>query len=268
MRVNALKTAWTAGRPAFGTWCTLVNHPRFMKLLAACGLDFVILEMEHTDFTIRDVSTLALVSREAGLVPIVRPPGLASAHDLTRPLDAGAQGLLLPNVTGPDVLERVLQVTKYYPRGQRILNLRGPHTDYLRLADPAEQIARLNAETVTIAMIESRRGLEALPEICAVPGLDSVMVGPDDLSQDLGVPGRLSEPTMRDAIERVIAVCEQHGLPWGFSCQDLDSAATWLARGMRLLPFANDAAVLFRAFSEAASSLKRLAERQKEEIAS
>jgi 2-keto-3-deoxy-L-rhamnonate aldolase RhmA len=261
MRPNPLKALWAEGKPAFGTWCTLVNHPRFMKLLATCGLDFVILEMEHTDFTIRDVSTLALMAREAGIAPVVRPPGLLSPHDLTRALDAGAQGLLLPNVTGPEVLERVIAATKYHPRGERILNLRGPHTDYQRLPDPAEQIARINAGTVTVAMIETRRGLDALPEICAVDGLDAVMIGPDDLSQDLGVPGLLNDPKMLEATERVIAVCTGRGMPWGFSCQDLAAAERWLARGISWMPFANDAAVLFNAFSGAAAGLKKLSNR-------
>jgi 2-keto-3-deoxy-L-rhamnonate aldolase RhmA len=205
MRPNPLKALWAEGKPAFGTWCTLVNHPRFVKLLAACGLDFVILEMEHTDFTIRDVSTLALMAREAGIAPIVRPPGLLSPHDLTRALDAGAQGLL---------------------------------------PDPAEQIARINAGSVTVAMIETQRGLDTLPEICAVDGLDAVMIGPDDLSQDLGVPGLLGDPKMVAATERVIEVCTERRVPWGFSCQDmaaaplnvLNSTAASFAKGIQLMP--------------------------------
>jgi len=261
MRPNPLKMLWAEDQAAFGTWCTLVNHPRFMKLLAACGLDFVILEMEHSDFTIRDVSTLALMAREAGIAPIVRPPGLLSPHDLTRALDAGAQGLLLPNVTGPEVLERCIRATHYHPRGERILNLRGPHTDYLRLPDPAEQIARINAGTVTVAMIETQRGLDALAEICAVDGLDAVMIGPDDLSQDLGVPGLLSDPKMQAATERMITICSEKGIPWGFSCQDLEAAEKWLARGIRWMPFVNDATILFNSFSAASIALRKLAGR-------
>lgn len=261
MRPNQIKKLWAEGKPAFGTWCTLVNHPRFMKLLAASGLDFVILEMEHTDFTVRDISTMALMAREAGIASIVRPPGLLSPHELTRALDSGAQGLLLPNVMSPEVLEKVVKATKYYPRGERILNFRGPHTDYDRLADPADQIARINDGTITVAMIETQAGLDALPEICAVDGLDAIMIGPDDLSQDLGVPGLMNHPKMIAATERVIEVCSAKDIPWGFSCQDLAAGEKWLARGIRWMPFANDAAILFNAFSGAAKGLKALSDR-------
>lgn len=260
MRDNPVLKLFADDKPAFGTWATLVHHPKFMKLLAACGLDFVIIEMEHSDFTIAQVSAQVLVARECGLAPIVRPDGL-KPHDLTRPLDAGAMGLLLPCIDTPEQLDGVMKVTKYFPRGERILNLRGAHTDFERLADPAEQIRRINAGTLTVAMIESRTGLDALPEICSVEGLDAIMIGPDDLSQNLGVPGQLQHPKMQAATERVIEVCSAKKVPWGFSCQDLAAAERWLARGIRWVPFANDAAVLFNAYHAAAAGLKTLAGR-------
>ena len=255
MQPNPVLSLFRKGRPALGTWATLVHHPKFMRLLAATGLDFVILEMEHTDFSISDVSAQALVARASGLAPIVRPPGLTKPHDLTRPLDAGAMGLLLPCVDTPEQLAAALSVTKYHPKGERILNFRGAHTDYRRLADPAEQIALLNAETMTIAMIESRDGLEALPEICAVDGLDAIMIGPDDLSQALGVPGLMKHERMEAARERVIEVCDEHDVPWGFSCADADTARHWMERGMRWVPLSNDANILFSAYADMVGAL-------------
>jgi len=260
MRANPLKQLWADKKPAFGTWATLVHHPRFMKLLAVTGLDFVIIEMEHSDFTIGEVATLCLVAREAGIVPIVRPAGL-QPHDYTRPLDAGAMGLLLPNIETAVQLESILEVTKFYPRGKRILNLRGPHTDYLRLTQPLAQIAEMNTHTITVAMIESQRGMDNLDAICAVNGLDAIMVGPDDLSQDLGVPGDMQHPRLVAALEQVIATCDKHGVPWGFSAQDRAAAQKWIARGIRWMPFANDVNALFNTFSTAATDLKQMADR-------
>ena len=260
MRTNPLKALWTARKPAFGTWATIVHHPRFMKLVATTGLDFVILEMEHSDFTIGDIGTMCLVAREAGIVPIVRPAGL-SPHDYTRPLDAGAMGLLLPNIDTAELLESILQATKFHPRGRRILNFRGPHTDYLRLTEPLAQIEAMNANTLTVAMIESQRGLDNLDAICAVPGLDAIMIGPDDLSQDLGIPGQMTHPRMLAATEHVVATCDRHDIPWGFSAQDTTAAARWIERGIRWMPFSNDVNALFNTFSTAAATLKQTAGR-------
>jgi 2-keto-3-deoxy-L-rhamnonate aldolase RhmA len=87
------------------------------------------------------------------------------------------------------------------------------------------------------------------------------MIGPDDLSQDLGVPGLLNDPKMQAATDRVIAVCDEKNIPWGFSCQDLQAAEKWLGRGIKWMPFANDAAILFNSFSAAATGLKKLSQR-------
>jgi len=260
MRKNPLNALWADRKPVFGTWATIVHHPRFMKLLAVSGLDFVLIEMEHSDFTIAEVGTLCLIAREAGIVPIVRPVGL-HPHDYTRPLDAGAMGLLLPNVDSAEQLEAIMQATKFYPRGKRILNFRGPHTDYERLTRPLEQIEEMNRETVTIAMIETQRGLDNLDAICGVAGLSAVMIGPDDLSQDLGVPGEMGHEKMLAATEQVIATCDRHDIPWGFSAQDPAGAAKWIERGIRWMPYSNDAATLFNAFSSAAATLKKAAGR-------
>ncbi|AMG87938.1 aldolase [Bordetella parapertussis] len=261
MKHNPLKQIWRQGKPVFGTWATMVRHPRFMKLLSVTGLDFVLIEMEHSDFSISEVANLCLMAREAGIVPIVRPAG-SDSHDYTRPLDAGAMGLLLPNVETPEQLSRILHQTKYYPDGQRILNMRGPHTDYVRLSAPLAQTAELNAHTLTIAMAETRLGLDNLDRICAVPGLDAIMIGPDDLTQDLGVPGDMQHPLYQEAVEHVIATCDRHGVPWGFSCQDLAAAERWIARGIRWMPFSNDVNALFNTFSQAAAGLHRLAPRE------
>ncbi|HWK13188.1 MAG TPA: aldolase/citrate lyase family protein [Rhizobiaceae bacterium] len=257
---NPVKRLLSEGKPVFGTWATLVHHPKLMRLLAATGLDFVLLEMEHSDFTMRDIGAMALVARASGIVPIARPAG-HKPHDLTRPLDSGAQGLLLPCIDTPDQLEAIMKVTKYYPRGERILNLRGAHTDYLKYDDVDAQIAHINAETVTIAMVETKTGLDALPEICEVDGLDAIMIGPDDLSQNLGVPGQLGHRLMNEATERVIEVCTAKKIPWGFSCQSIEAGRKWLDRGIQWMPLSNDANAIFNTFAPLASGLKAAAKR-------
>ncbi len=260
MRINPVKELWKAGKPAFGTWSTIVNHPRYIKLLATAGMDFVVIEMEHSDYSMGEIGNLCLLAREAGVVPIVRVSG-ESPHDYTRPLDAGAMGLVLPNVESAAELESLLQHTKYHPRGKRILNLRGPHTDYVKTTGAAQLLA-LNEQNLTVAMIEKKCGLDNLEQICAVEGLDAIMVGPDDLSQDLGVPADLQNPLVVEALEHIVDVCNRHDMPWGWSCQDYAAAQKWLQRGIRWMPYSNDVAVLFNTFSAAATDLKRMSGRQ------
>lgn len=246
IKSNPVKALLKAGKPAFGTWITLCPHPRVVKIFAAAGFDFVIIEMEHTDFNMQTVASLVMLAREAGLVPIVRTPGTIKPHDLTRPLDAGAQGLLLPAIDTPEQIDAIIQGTKYYPMGNRPMNLRGPHTDYT-VDKPEAIIAHLNSQTLSIIMIESQIGIDNLDVICKVEGVDAVMVGPDDLSQDLGVPGQLTHPKVTEAVERIFAICKANGVPYGMSCHNAEMAEKLVARGATWLPYSNDAAMVFNA---------------------
>jgi len=246
IKSNPVKSLLTSGKPAFGTWITLCPHPRVVKMFAAAGFDFVIIEMEHTDFNMQTVGTLAMLAREAGLVPVVRPTGTMKPHDLTRPLDAGAQGLLLPSIDTAEQLEAIIKATKYYPRGNRPMNLRGPHTDYVT-AEPDAIISHVNEQTLSVVMVETQTSIDNLDAICKVDGIDAVMVGPDDLSQDLGVPGQMNHPKMQEAIDEIYTICKANGVPYGQSCQTAEKAENLVARGATWLPYQNDAAMVFNA---------------------
>lgn len=257
IKSNPVKALWRQGKPAFGTWVTLCPHPRVIKMFAAAGFDFVIIEMEHTDFSFETVGTLAMLAREAGLTPIVRPPGTMKPHDLTRPLDAGAQGLLLPSIDTAEQMREIVRATKYYPLGQRPMNLRGPHTDY-HAGTPAEIIGHLNTETALIAMVETVKAIDNLDEILAVEGIDAVMIGPDDLSQDMGIPGEMQHPDLHAAYDRVFEICRRHGVPYGLSAQSPEMAKAWLDKGARWIPYQNDAAMVLNAARAAVPKLMEL----------
>ena len=261
IKENLVKKLYRENKPAFGTWLTLCPHPRAVKIMAAAGFDFLLLEMEHTDFTLREIGILAMVARECGIVPIVRPPGVSNPHDLTRALDAGAQGLLLPNIETAEQIESILWAVRYHPLGARPMNLKGPHTDYVA-ASPAEIIEHLNRETMFVIMIETRKAIDNLNEILDVPGIDAVMIGPDDLSQDLGIPGDLQNPLLFEAYERIFAVCREKGIPYGLSAQSPEQAGTWLEKGAMWIPYQNDAAMVLNTARAAVPQLMARAGRQ------
>ena len=243
IKSNATKALLKAGKPAFGTWITLCPHPRIVKILASSGFDFVIIEMEHTDFSFETVGILCMLARETGMTPIVRPAGTMKPHDLTRPLDSGAQGLLLPALETAAQVEEIVRATKYYPLGIRPMNLRGPHTDYYA-GQPREIIDHLNSDTLTVVMVETRKAIDNLDEMLQVDGLDCIMLGPDDLSQDLGVPGEMQSPVLFEAFEEVFAICRKRNVPYGLSCHSPELAEKWFSKGCTWMPYQNDAAMV------------------------
>ena len=167
-------------------------------------------------------------------------------HDLTRPLDSGAQGLLLPSVDTADQFREILHATKYFPLGNRPMNLRGPHTDYFP-GDPRKMIAHLNEQTMLIPLVESRQAIDNLDDILAVGGVDCVMIGPDDLSQDLGIPAEMQNPKLLEAYEEIFGICRARGVPYGLSAQSSEMAEKWLAKGCLWIPYQNDAVMVLNA---------------------
>ncbi|MEO1104053.1 MAG: aldolase/citrate lyase family protein [Pseudomonadota bacterium] len=260
IKPNRVKALFDDNKPAFGTWITLCPHPRVVKIMAAAGFDFLILEMEHTDFTLREIGVLAMYARECGITPVVRPPGTSKPHDLTRALDAGAQGLLLPSLDSAAQLEAIMPGIKYEPLGHRPMNLKGPHTDYA-VMKPREMLDVLNEETMTIIMVETRASIDALSDILKVPGVDAVMIGPDDLSQDLRVPADMQNPILLEAYEEVFAACKAASIPFGLSSQSPSQAKTWLDKGAQWLPYQNDAAMVLNTARTAVPELMALAGR-------
>lgn len=258
IKSNPVKALWKAGKPAFGTWVTLCPHPRVVRILAAAGFDFVLIEMEHTDFSFETVGRLVMVARELGLTPVVRPPGTMNPHNLTRALDAGAQGLLLPSIDSAEQIEQILKGIKYYPEGQRPMNLKGPHTDYAA-EKPEAIIEHLNRETLTVVMVETRKAIDNLEEIVQVEGVDAVMIGPDDLSQDLGVPAQMQSPVLLEAYEEIFGICRKYDMPFGLSAQSPEMAERWVAKGASWIPYQNDAAMVINAARAAVPQLKAIA---------
>lgn len=256
MKPNTAKKILARREVSFGSWVTLVSSPRIMKIYAAAGFDFAIIDLEHTDFSSETVAALVMMARECGLAPLFRPAGMRP-HDMSRPLDAGAMGLILPGVETVDDVKAAIRATMYYPHGKRILQLRSVHTDF-DSSDPAGKVRFTIENFLLIAMIESERGLDNLDAICAIPEVDVVMIGPDDLSQDLGIPGQTRDKRVLTAMDRVIAACERHGKVSGITVHDRDTAKMWLDKGVRFMPYTNDTAALVRSSTEGAAIMREL----------
>ncbi len=249
--VNRTKQALNDGQPAVGTMLAEIRQPSVMQLLSNAGFDFVVIDNEHGPFTIERIAELSRTARNLGLTPIVRVPDLAYPY-LAQPLDAGAQGLMLPRVTNADQVKEAVQIMKYPPFGSRGCAFGRGATDF-RGAPLTETMATANDETMLIVQIETKEAVENIDEILAVPGVDVAFVGPTDLSISLGVPGQTDSPVLTAAIEQVIAVCQRNGVVPGIQMNDLDLAVEWAKKGMRLISSMSETALLVSAGSQVTS---------------
>ena len=245
------------GEVQVGTWVTTLRTPQITQMIATAGFDFLYIDMEHSCLSIETVGDLCFAALAAGLVPIVRPPS-KDPHLLSRPLDSGAMGLLIPHVDTREEAEAVIKAIRFPPVGERGLNLLGPHTGFSK-ANGEEYVRSTHSETLLLVQIESEHGIKNLDKILAVDGVDGGVIGRADLSSDLGLPGQINHPEVVKRVEMLIAACQRHNKIPGLLVQDLASAKEWISKGVRLVPYANEVSLLVNAGEQAVREIRAFA---------
>lgn len=251
---NKIKQALAAGQSVVGTMVVEFRQPSVMQLLANAGYDFAIIDNEHGSFnpeTLADLSRTALL---LGLTPIVRVPDLAYPY-LAQTLDGGAQGIMLPRVYNAEQVRKAVDFMKYPPLGNRGNALVRGYTGF-KSGSPAEAMATANKETMLIVQIETKEAVENIEEIVTTPGVDAALIGPNDLSISLGVPGQIDSPVMRGAIEKVISTCQQHAVYPALHINNLDLGLYWVSKGMRVLSLFSEVGLLMHRGNEVTTAVK------------
>lgn len=238
MRENRVKRALARGGTAIGTMVFEFRTPGIGRIAAAAGAEFAIFDMEHTGWSDETIGMLIATSRAADLVPMVRVP-TTQYHLLSRPLDLGAMGIMVPMVETAEQARSIVQFAKYPPMGRRGAAFGVAHDDY-QSGDVSAKIASANAEGLLIAQIETGQGVEHVEAIAATEGIDVLWIGHFDLTNSLGIPGQFNHPTYLRAVERVVAACQRHGKAAGFMVSSPAEGKALLNQGFRILAYWGD----------------------------
>lgn len=178
---------WSAGRPAIGTWVKL-PVPEVLELLAAAGMDFVVIDGEHGAFDVRTMSTMISVASGHGIPAFVRVLG-HTPRDVQPVLDAGAAGLFLPHVDSVDVAHSAVESCRFPPGGRRGASPNTRAGDWGQL-NATLYLARGNDEVTLVAQLESPAAVAEAVHIAGVPGIDALFIGAYDLAVSAGfAPG-------------------------------------------------------------------------------
>jgi len=255
MKKNRVKQALKEGKTVIGTMITEFRTPEIARMMAAAGFDFILIDTEHSSFTLETVVDIVRACRAADLVCLVRVPD-AEYHLIARTLDAGADGLTIPRVETRQVVEQIIQAAKYPPWGVRGYGLRTIITNYEK-AGVEDWIEWLNENTMIVIQIERKRAIENIDQLVSVRGVDAALIGPNDLSISLGVPGQLDHPKMVEAIQRLVDACNRHNIASGIHIGDMQKLLYWKERGMRMLTYSTDASMIMSAATEAVKELRK-----------
>ncbi len=238
--MNPFKQKLKNGEVVLGQMVMEFFTPGIGPLLANCGLDFVIYDMEHGRCDIPLVAEMIASCRGSGIAPLVRVPDVETAP-LSRVLDLGALGVMVPRVETRAQAEQIVAALKYPPQGRRGVAMGMAHDMYQPAR--ASYLAEANNETVVIIMVETELAFENLEEIISVPGVDIAWVGHYDLTTSMGIPAQFEHARFLGAMESLVKVCAKYNVAPGFLPPTAAVAAHWKRQGFRALSLNADIGV-------------------------
>ena len=248
LKSNPLKRQLARGQQTFGCWVT-VGHPLIPELLAPAGFDWLCVDMEHSSIDLGDLLPLLISIEANGMVPLVRV-GENNANLIKRVMDAGAYGVIVPNVNSALEAQNAVDAVKYPPQGRRGVGLYRAQGYGCRFDEYKRWLTR---ESVVIVQIEHKDALQDIDAIFAVKGIDAFMIGPYDLSGSMGKPGDYHDPQVKAAMRMILAAGKRHGLTAGFHTVPFDPkvALSRVRQGFKFLAFSVDTIILSTAASAA-----------------
>ena len=258
MNGEELKAKANAGGVVYGMMLSASRSPRWAAPIGALGLDYIIIDTEHAPRGRGDVADLLVGLNATGVVPIVRVP-VPQSHQVTMALDAGAQGVLVPYCETVEEVREVVGAAKWRPLKGALVDGVMLHGEFPSDATRA-YLENRNRNTVCIIGIESVPAMMNLEAILAVPGVDAIFVGPNDLSISLGVPDQYDHPRYEEALRKIIAACQRHGVPVLIHHQTVALSQKWLAEGARWVLHSTDVRAVHNAVRAEFGALREAAE--------
>lgn len=240
-RVLALKKKLKSGGVAIGAWLTL-NDPAAAEILGRSGFDFLIVDTEHGGAWDRQhIQTMLMALNGSDTVPIVRVPWNDQVR-IKLMLDQGVEGILAPMVATVEECRSLVAACKYPPDGRRGI---GPRRASNYYRDIGDYLARANEAIFVMPQIENIATLDVLDDFLAVPGIDAVAIGPNDMSGTAGVFPNRHHPTIVAAVDTICARGKAHGIPVFLGINTPASEQTgWVAKGVRILTVTGDVDLL------------------------
>jgi 4-hydroxy-2-oxoheptanedioate aldolase len=236
---GVIRRLFDSGRVTHGGWCMLGN-PFAAEIVSASGCDWLVIDQQHGYISDEAMRVMIQTAGIRGVPVLVRVPW-NEPISIGHALDAGAEGVIVPMISTADDARRAAEASHYPPLGYRSW---GP----LRagMAQPGFDTFTGNAQVICMAMMETAEGVANLEEIIAVPGLDGVLIGPNDLaiSHSGTTAGAASSGRDQELINRVSRVCAEGGVPAGIVCGSGEAARQWEQAGFNFLALPSDIQLL------------------------
>ncbi|MDX1873849.1 aldolase/citrate lyase family protein [Mycolicibacterium sp. 120266] len=234
--------------------------PDVPAIAAVAGYDAVYVDLEHTATSLETAGLLCVAAQGAGIAGLVRVPS-QDASMIARVLDIGATGIIVPHVDSRSEAQAVVDAARFPPVGHRSIS--GPNvvSGYERRAAP-DLAALLERRTVVAVMVETPEAVDVVDDIAAVDGLDMILIGPSDLTAEMGIHGQYENDRFHHAVECVAAACRKYGVALGVAgIASLELLGRFVDHGLRFISAGTDVGMMTEAATQRAQALRGLEDR-------
>lgn len=254
---NPARVKLERGELSLGCGVRLTRSVEIAVAMKAAGFDWLFIDCEHGTMSLDAAAQIAVAALDAGIAPLVRVPN-GEYSMATRVLDNGALGIVVPHVDTAAEAGEVVQKLKYPPLGHRSMGGIGPHYG-LRSAKSADAAAALNAANLTVVMLETPTAIANADQIAAVPGIDVLLIGTNDLCAEMGIHGDFGHAHVAAAYETMIAACRKHNkFPGMAGVYNEELMARYIGLGARFVLGGNDAAFVNASAVARAATLRKM----------
>jgi 4-hydroxy-2-oxoheptanedioate aldolase len=233
IRENRAKGKLKAGQPTYGVISTSAD-PQIAELFGLAGFDYYMLDAEHGLMEAAQVVDVIRACERVNVTPMVRI-GSKDPKLVLQYLDAGMMGVMMPGLESAGEIRMLVDAVKYPPVGKRGMGLTRA-SGYIAVGKEAADYIRFsNEQTMVIPQFEDAALIDRFEEMICQPSVDAVVIGPRDLSLNMGFPDGPNHPEVQDMIDRVIAICKRTAVAAGITAGSRADSAKQVARGVTMI---------------------------------
>jgi len=256
--IKKLRKKLENGGVVIGTCVVECRNRQIGRIFSNSGFDFIIFDCEHGSYDLETIADMVTISKLSGIVPFIKI-GQYDYATFSRYLDAGADGFILPRIREAREVEQVMEWIRFHPDGKRGYSPASPYCNYgYDIEDKDDHrkfLEQKNREVFIVVQFETKEAVKNVDSILSVNGIDSVVMGPCDLSMSLGIPGDMSNPEMKKASTRVFDACRRHNICIGNTAVDMDSLKQQIKSGLQFIWWKTDL-IYLQASAEEVSRIK------------
>ncbi len=243
-----LKARLKAGQPVFGTFVKS-DSPNIAEMLGYSGFDFAIIDCEHSTYSFREAEDMVRACQLADMASIVRidgpRPGLVH-----HALESGATGVQVPSIVTVDDAAQCAAEAVFFPGGTRSPNPATRSGRFTCWKGDKPYMAAMAESSLCVVQVECMDMARRVEELCAIPQIDVLFVGPGDLSMSMGKPGKLTDPEVEAVISDIIRRGLAGGKIMGMLCGNPDAVKKYIDLGVRYIAYSSDSGMIAKAFKQ------------------